>query len=833
MARLAKRRNLPPIMGFTPVEEMKNKGQFAIAAHDGPGIYGSKQIDVPREAFMKRCQRYLLAVLILLSFSALAAFADSDPPGRVARLQYMSGSVSVQPKGQDDWVEGSLNRPLTNADNIWTDKESRAELNVGNGLLRMNSESSLTISNIGDNNVQVELHQGTLNVFVRHLSDGEIYEVDTPNMAFTIQKSGEYRFDVDPNADTSYVTVWKGQGDATGNGPAVRVKQGERARFYNGTSLAHYVSEAPNPDGFDDWARVRDKRLQNSVSARYVSPDVIGSEDLDDHGVWREIPPYGPVWVPAAAPGWAPYRYGHWVWLDPWGWTWVDDAPWGFAPFHYGRWAYIGSYWGWVPGPYYVRPIWSPALVAWFGGPGWGVSFGFGFGGGFGWCPLGWGEPFYPWYGVSRGYFHNVNVYNTHITNITNITNNYFAAGARGVNGKAFHYANMNRPGGFTAVPRDVVTGARPVGNSVVRVPQSALANARPLGRPGLQPTRNSILGANAGRPASAPARGVANRPVMSRNGMVGEPRGGAQRPMNAGNRPNAGPMQGQGRGPVNTASAAHNVPRPPQAGMGRNPAMNGARNGGSPMANSGGRNAGSSMTNNGRPQSGNGNNHYVPRPPQSGTMASNRMPNDVPRSSAGGSRGSQPSIGSSNSHYVPRPSPGSVSRGSSSSEMNGNRGSFGSSIPARSSGSSAGYSTRASVPRPTGRVLPGGDYSRQSTSPYSDSRSYGNSGAGRYNENPRYATPSRPQWGGGNSGTYANRSYGSPSRGGYSGGGYSGGSRSGGYGGGGYSGGSRSGGYSGAGGYSGGGSRGGSSAGGHSGGGNSGSGHSGGGHRN
>jgi hypothetical protein len=419
---------------------------------------------------------------------------------------------------------------------------------------------------------------------------------------------------------------------------------------------------------------------------------------------------------------------------------------------------------------------------------------------------------------VSRGYFRNVNIYNTHITNITNITNNYYGSGARGVNGKALpsHYANMNRPGGFTAVPRDVVTGARPVGNSVVRVPQNALANVHAVRGPGLQPTRNSVLGANAGRPASAPARGVANRPVMSRNGMVGEPRGGAQPPMNAVNHPKAGPMQGQRRGPANTASAAHNVPRPPQAGIGRGSAMNGARNGGSPMANNSGRNAGPSMANNGRAQSTNGNGHYVPRPPQSGSMAANHVPNDMPRSSSGvSSRGAQPSMGSSNSRYVPRPTPGTVSRGNSSSAMNGNRGNFGSSSP-RSSG---GYSTRASVPRPTGRVLPGGDYSRQSTSPYSSGRSYGNSGgAGRYNENPRYANPSRPQWGG-SSGSYNNRGYTgggySRSGGGYSSGGYSGG-RSGGYtsGGGGYSR-SGGGGYSGGGGHSGGSSGGGHSSGG------------------
>src|ERR1700727_1362863 len=62
-----------------------------------------------------------------------------DPPGRVARLQYMTGDVSVQPQGTGDWVQGSANRPLTDADNVWADKNSRAELNVGTGVMRIAS----------------------------------------------------------------------------------------------------------------------------------------------------------------------------------------------------------------------------------------------------------------------------------------------------------------------------------------------------------------------------------------------------------------------------------------------------------------------------------------------------------------------------------------------------------------------------------------------------------------------------------------------------------------------------------------------------------------------
>jgi hypothetical protein len=92
--------------------------------------------------------------------------------------------------------------------------------------------------------------------------------------------------------------------------------------------------------------------------------DIIGYEDLDTYGVWRDVPPYGWVWTPTNMPaGWAPYREGHWAWVEPWGWTWIDDEPWGFAPFHYGRWAFVAGAWSWVPGRLdpAVRPVYAPA----------------------------------------------------------------------------------------------------------------------------------------------------------------------------------------------------------------------------------------------------------------------------------------------------------------------------------------------------------------------------------------------------------------------------------------------------------------------------------------
>ena len=202
-------------------------------------------------------------------------------------------------------------------------------------------------------------------------------------IAFTVMKTGVYRFDVYPSEDQTWVTVRSGYGEATGKGPAVRVNSGLQVRFSGGNSLQNAAYSAPARDGFEDWAQVRDKRLADSLSARYVSPGVIGYQDLDAYGVWQTSPAYGAVWVPTSVPpGWAPYRYGHWAWIAPWGWTWVDDAPWGFAPFHYGRWVAWNGGWGWAPGPIgYWNPYYAPALVGWIGGPGFGIGFGWGGGG--------------------------------------------------------------------------------------------------------------------------------------------------------------------------------------------------------------------------------------------------------------------------------------------------------------------------------------------------------------------------------------------------------------------------------------------------------------------
>jgi hypothetical protein len=564
---------------------------------------------------------------------------QQDPPGRIARLNHAEGSVSFQPGGEGDWLQAVTNRPLTTGDNLWADKDSRAELHVGSTIIRMGSETSMTFLDLDDRATQLRLAQGSLMLRVRHLDDDDSFEVDTPNLAFTVRRPGEYRLDVNEAGDATLITVWKGQGEAAGGGANYTVLGGQQSRFTGVDQLSHDINQIPGDDEFDHWAFDRDRREDAGVTPNYISSEMTGYEDLDDYGRWNYVAGYGNVWQPTGvAAGWAPYRDGHWAFIRPWGWTWVDDEPWGFAPFHYGRWAYAGAGWCWVPGPVYVRPVYAPALVAWVGG----VSIAVGGGGpAVGWFPLAPGEVFVPGYRVSRTYVNQVNITNTtvNITKVTNVYNN--------VNVTHVTYVNQRVNNGVTVVSHDTFVNARPVNRGLVQVDQRQVTEAQVVHEAPAQPVRQSVLGSGAvarirppativnrqvvamrppaaprpsfderqngphnnelqnTRPAEAASRpqqpGQANRP--------GEP-ARAQEPMRP-NAPTEPARQSENGRPTNNIESQppRNVPRPPSGGNQQQPTPN--NNEGRP-ANNGNEGRPMNNGNQGRPV-----NNNASRPPE------------------------------------------------------------------------------------------------------------------------------------------------------------------------------------------------------------------------
>ena len=216
------------------------------------------------------------AVLLACSGAAWA-----DPPARVARLGYTSGAVSFSPAGETGWDSARTNRPLGAGDRLWTDPAARAEIELGGAQIRLGGATGASLLQLDDRNLQLQLTQGTLNLRVRRLDRGQVFEVDTPQIAFTINQPADYRIEVEPNGQATRVTVRQGQGEAYADG-LVQVIDARQAYRFSGNGLAGLEPvSTPATDAFDRWAAGRDRSYDSSSSARYVSPDVVGYQDLD------------------------------------------------------------------------------------------------------------------------------------------------------------------------------------------------------------------------------------------------------------------------------------------------------------------------------------------------------------------------------------------------------------------------------------------------------------------------------------------------------------------------------------------------------------------------
>jgi hypothetical protein len=466
-----------------------------------------------------------MALALFLPKLALA-YDDDDPPSVVARLAYSQGAVSFQPAGTDDWVDAGINRPITTGDKLWSDQDGRVELQLDASTIRLFHSTGFSFLNLNDNVTQVRLSQGTILVRVRHLDQNETYEIDTPNLAFSIYRPGTYRINVDEGGDATSIRIRDGEGQVTGGGASYSVRAHDDAVFSGVDQLNADVQDLnADYDEFDSWSANRDRRWEHSRSAQYVSQDVVGYEDLDDHGDWRDTQEYGHVWYPRVEQtDWAPYHYGHWAYIEPWGYTWVDDQPWGFAPFHYGRWVNVEGRWGWIPSPpraegvVYVRPVYAPALVAFVGGGGFSVGVSVGGGGGaVGWFPLGPREVYVPSYRTSPRYVENVNISNTTVNRT--VVNNYYQNTVVNNNTTVNNvtYVNQRVPGAVVATSQQAFTSAQPVARNAVKVDQRQMASAQvQVRQPTIVPTKQAVLGS--ARPAEhQPPPAVQQRAVVAK----------------------------------------------------------------------------------------------------------------------------------------------------------------------------------------------------------------------------------------------------------------------------------------------------------------------------
>jgi FecR protein len=348
------------------------------------------------------------ALGVLICFMATMAQAQDDPPGRVGRLADVQGNVSWFDHQEGQWRDAERNLPMTGGDRVATSAQGRLEIRIGSTVLRVGGNSEVEVLRLDDQRVSVQLHSGSLALRVRSREIAEEIELVTVEARLLPATAGHFR--VDRLDDSTQVSSWRG--DVRIDDPAGFVLvAGQRVDIQRQvrTGELRAVWASPLNDAFATWVGSDEQRDERSASAKYVSPEMTGAEELDRNGRWEQHPEYGAVWLPfAVRADWAPYRYGRWTWVRPWGWTWVDEAPWGFAPFHYGRWANWRGRWCWAPGAYAVRPVYAPALVAWVGGPP-GVNINVRIGGSVGWVALAPREVYVPRYVVTPGYRDRIN----------------------------------------------------------------------------------------------------------------------------------------------------------------------------------------------------------------------------------------------------------------------------------------------------------------------------------------------------------------------------------------------------------------------------------------
>jgi hypothetical protein len=349
----------------------------------------------------------LLRAATLLAAAVCSTLAlAADPPSVVGRIAVAEGPVRIVGDSGDEAAGAQVNWPVTSHNVVSTARGARTEIRIGSTSLRLDGDTSVEVTELDDDSLRLRLNYGSINVRVRN---GEVvrgFELETPNGVVRMQDVGAIRVDSERVPGVTAVTALLGTALVNDRGGQLIVRQGKRLDV--GDDIRTGTAQL---DGFDDWSGRRDQYEERSVSARYVTTEMTGYEDLDRHGVWRDDAEYGALWMPTTvASDWAPYRDGSWTWISPWGWTWVDNAPWGYAPFHYGRWVQVNQRWAWAPGRRIDRPVWAPALVGWVGGSSWNLNFN---SGGrrpaTGWYPLSPRDAFVPSYRISADHLQRIN----------------------------------------------------------------------------------------------------------------------------------------------------------------------------------------------------------------------------------------------------------------------------------------------------------------------------------------------------------------------------------------------------------------------------------------
>jgi hypothetical protein len=441
---------------------------------------------------MRRRRFLIVCGFLLCSFAVPPAGAEELPLSRVGRVSAVDGTVAIRPAG-GAWSDSGVNDPVAAGMSVRTAPQGRAVLRIGAETIALAPATELDVARLDAGSTQLVLRRGRIGVRLAALDPARSIEIDMPRGGVWLLTRGDYDIAAGDERAPARLAVFDGRARFVGNGLDTAVATGS-ANLLSGSDPVIASLDGAAADDFVAWWRPPGGAAAEPQALAYVSTEMTGYEALDANGSWETVAGSGAVWFPYAQEGWAPYRDGHWRWIAPWGWSWIDDLPWGFAPSHYGRWARFPQAdpfalsdpgperWGWVPGRPVAHPDYAPALVAFLGTAGVGLSYPDAVGPAVAWFPLAPGEVYWPAYTGDLGVIRRLN--EGAVADVSTI-----AGGVNGeppgeiVNGR---YRNRRFA---SVVARSVFTTGRPVAPSLVQLPAPRLDNAPLLaGSPQIAP---------------------------------------------------------------------------------------------------------------------------------------------------------------------------------------------------------------------------------------------------------------------------------------------------------------------------------------------------------
>ena len=459
---------------------------------------------------LSRMIKFRLLILGLLSLGLAGpglAWADDLAPTRIGRLSAVEGTVSIRPSG-GEWSGAGANEPVAAGMAVRAGDKARAQLRVGPDAIALAAATRMEIGRLDESATQIALLQGRIGIHLARLDKRGSVEIDLPHGGVWLEAPGDYDIYAGDEKSPAWIAALNGSARVVIENHDRTVTAGSVLALNSG-SAALLKSNTGTRDEAEVWWLPDGGDTAKPQALQFVSPDLTGYDALDGNGRWEKAAGYGEVWYPTGLPDdWAPYRYGRWRWLQPWGWTWIDDMPWGFATSHYGRWTRIDERWAWVPGPPMAPAVYAPALVAFLGTAGVGLSYPDGNGPAVAWFPLAPGEAYWPSYTNDLDTIRRINTGSGADLSAIAVTANGSTPAAI-VNGE---YQNRRFA---TVVPRPIFTAGRAVAPALIDLPERRLDNAPLLaGSPQIQPATTPVQVASAAHtlarilePRTAPAR--------------------------------------------------------------------------------------------------------------------------------------------------------------------------------------------------------------------------------------------------------------------------------------------------------------------------------------